>query len=854
VTNVPLADGEATLVFLQDISEKIRARQALLKERDRATQYLQVAQSMLVGLDERGRITLLNRKGHQLLGYEEGELVGRNWFEVCLSPEDALRAQAIYDEVMSGRVVAREYNESRIRTKSGDWRHIAYRNTVITDAEGRITGSLRSGEDITERRQAEDALQALNASLEERVRERTLQLAQSNQALAHSNAALAEARDAAEAATLAKGQFLANMSHEIRTPMNAIIGLTDLALRMPDTPPRVRGYLANIQRASSSLLEIINEILDFSKIEAGRLELEYGEFDLEEMLERVTSLVAFKATEKGLDFMLNTASDVPRRLVGDPLRIGQVLLNLCSNAIKFTDSGEIVVVTVKVQQAQDRKVLLRFAVRDTGIGIDDASLGHLFQPFNQLDPSITRRFGGTGLGLAIAKQLVLSMGGEINVRSQPGKGSEFSFQLPLGVVDAPDPAPQAPRPQQARILAVDDSANAREIYRGLLHAMGYQHTVASSADAALEELAAAASTRPYHLVLLDWKMPMVDGFEAAQRIRRAGAAVGRPKLVMVTAYGADAVAQRARREGFDGYLTKPLNESSLRSAIQSALGGAGAPPAQAAAQKEDETVDILKGCRILLVEDNELNQIVAADLLGGVAGALVTVAQDGAQAIARLDTEPFDVVLMDLQMPGMDGYEATQRLRADPRHATLPIVAMTAHAMARDREQCLAAGMNAFISKPFDPHELFSVVARMVRGSPGDGRPGPGQGGDVPAAAAVSTELGLSRCLGRQDLYRTILARFLQTRGDDAQKMREALDAGQTQVVSQMAHSVVSTAGTIGAEGLSNAARVLQLSIDIGEAARWTALLEQFAQEHARVVAELKSMVGPDGELRLDRD
>ena len=696
--------------------------------------------------------------------------------------------------------------------------------------------------EVARRAAAETAITRLNAELAARV----------DALVSERTAALSEAKQAAEAANEAKGSFLAHMSHETRTPMNAIMGMTDLALRSPDLPPRVSSYLVKIGGAAESLLNIINDILDFSKIESGKLDIQVGEFALQDVMDKVTALVAQGASRKGLEFLLSTSPGVPRRLLGDPLRLGQVLLNLCSNAIKFTEQGEIVVVTIKADSTGPGHATLRFTVRDTGIGMDEGQLGRLFQPFDQLDGSITRKYGGTGLGLAISKQLVEMMGGEIGVRSTAGRGSEFFFTLPFGLVADNTVADAGPDWSRLRVLAVDDSANAREIHAGLLGGLGCRHAEVDGADAALRALAEAqAAGTPYDLVLIDWKMPGVDGFELARRIRATAAPAAVPKLVLVTAYGDESVALRAVAEAFDSYLAKPVGSPALQAALDAAFGNGAAAAAVPRAGGVAGLTARLEGCRLLLVDDNELNRIVAVDLLAGVAGARVVEAHTGREALQRLGVAPdgaspsaqaFDLVLMDVQMPDMDGLEATRRIRAEPALAGLPVLGMTAHALARDRAKCLDAGMNEVVIKPFDPNELFAVIARWL----------PGAAGATPAmksepardeAAAVSFELGLSRCLSRHDLYLRVVCRFLDTRRDDADRLRAAHASGDAEAIAHLAHTTVATAGTIGATRLSEIAAHLQESVRVGAHEALPALIDAFAQAHRRVVDELAAFV-----------
>ena len=622
-------------------------------------------------------------------------------------------------------------------------------------------------------------------------------------------AALQEARDLAEQAARLKGDFLANMSHEIRTPMNAIIGMTHLAMKTA-LDDRQRTYLQKVDQAGRHLLAIINDILDFSKIEAGRLEIERVPFSLADVLGRVADFTAERAAAKGLEFVFDVDPALPDELVGDPLRLGQILINFASNAVKFTERGEVVV-RVRGVPEQDAHLMLRVAVTDTGIGLSEEARSRLFQSFEQADSSTTRQHGGTGLGLAISRQLAELMGGEVGVDSEPGRGSTFWFTVRLGRGRGLPRRLTGPDLEGRRVLVVDDNASARSALADMVGSMGLEvDQVAGGAEAVDETLRAAAGGRPYAVIYLDWRMPGLDGLDAGRRII---AALGEkaPALILVTAYGREEAVRGAQDAGFAETLIKPVTPSDLFDATARALGAledfsGTAAPAVATRLRTGHTDDAgasLDGLHVLLVEDNPLNQDVAVGLLAEV-GVTARIAGDGAQALDTLATgERFDAVLMDVQMPVMDGFEATRRIRQVQHLADLPIIGLTANAMAGDRERCLDAGMTDHVAKPIDPAGLFRVLARVTgRADVGDARVGGRLTGrpaaDAPLIEGLDTVDGLARTAGNLILYRGLLRRFAADQCDTAARIRQALVEDDRATAERLAHTLKGLAGTIG--------------------------------------------------------
>ena len=821
--------GTAVAALLVQNRRRLRAERQASDNAVQLRTLVQAIPDVIWLKDLNGVYRACNVACEKLAGLQEADLIGKTDQDIF----SAQHAQAFCstDQAVIEAGVSVTYEEW---VKAPDGQRKLMLNTIAPtrNAHGRVTGVLGIGRDVTYLKETEKALRDLNETLESRVDERTHELLL--------------ALDAAEAANLAKGEFLANMSHEIRTPMNAVIGMTELALRA-EPSPRQRRYLLNVKAASGSLLSVINDILDFSKIEAGKLTMANAEFSLAELLGNLKPVISTKARDKGLELLFDGAADVPPRLVGDASRLGQVLINLCNNATKFTERGEVVLSVTRVSGGEP--VTLRFSVRDTGIGMSPAQMQRLFVPFSQVDSSSSRRYGGTGLGLAICRQLVELMGGEIGVQSVPGRGSEFHFTARFGAASSVADAagPPAIECPPLRVLAVHHSATACRILEGLLLRLGHTPAFAASFDAGL---AAARNARlagqPFDRVVLGSGPDPAEALACARSLRRQ-AEVGAPRIVLVCHYGNDD-AQQIEQQQVDVHLTRPYCLQSLHAALTTAPQPAPPPPAAAAWNPAVAPALIapelrpLRGLRVLLCEDNEFNQQVAKELLSNFAEVDVTIAADGVKCLAALRHGRFDAILMDVQMPHMDGYETTARIRNEPAWAQIPIIAMTAHAMAGDRDKCLSAGMNDFVTKPFEPADLYAALARWAR--PVALMP---WSADGPAASATADgfnlEMALRHCSGNHALLQRLLQTFLGSRGDTPRELREAIAAGDLPNASLLLHTLRSNAGTFGAKALMAATRELERRIAEGRLDHEDLPLDPFEREFNRFVGGLRAHV-----------
>ncbi len=782
-----------------DITKRKEAEEERETARSRLTLLLGAAPSVIYSFAAYGDYapTFISANIAHMLGYSPDQYMHTpDFWRSCVHPDDLPEVEAKQVELFRNCEHLAEY---RFRKRNGTYCWVSDEQHLIRDAQGRPVEVVGSWSDIDARKAAEHEAELAKAELQ-------------------------KATEAALEASEAKSIFLANMSHEIRTPMNAVIGLSHLALKT-DLTPRQRDYVQKIKSSGQHLLGIINDILDFSKIEAGKLSIETIDFDLDKVLENVGNLMSEKASAKGLELIFEVEPTVSTHFRGDPLRLGQILINFCNNAVKFTERGEVAVQVRVLEDTSDCQ-LVEFSVSDTGIGMSEPQIERLFQAFEQADASTTRKYGGTGLGLAISKQLTELMGGHVSVKSEPGKGSTFRFTARLGK----GTAITRPRLLQSdlrgrRVLIIDDNPHARAVLAGMLTNMTLIADEAASGEEAIGMVRQAADAgERYEIAFVDWQMPGMNGIETGKRILALPDLGSPPHLVMVTAYGREEVLKQAEESGFENVLIKPVTSSILFDTAVVALGADGERTETVQAGPSFD-IERMRGARILLVEDNEINQEVAMGQLED-AEAFVDLAENGEVALRMIRDNDYDVVLMDMQMPVMDGVEATRIIRSNPRFETLPIIAMTANAMASDRMLCLEAGMNDHIAKPIDPDQLFGVLLRWLRRGDGDAKGLT----TVPVTHVAETRAsiaelvipgidvraGLKRTGGNPRRYELLLRKFAEQQSATIAAMREALSAGDRATAERAAHSLKGAAGTLGASALSEAAAKAETAVKTG--------------------------------------
>jgi PAS domain S-box-containing protein len=764
------------------------------------------ASDLVWQLDRDGQWTYLNQATQRIYGLSPRELLGRRFIELVDSEHVERDEEAFRDVLRGGQ--STDY-ETVHRDAQGHTRHLSVASRPVRDASGEIVGARGIARDVSERVAAREALEA--------------------------------AREAAERAAEAKSAFLATMSHEIRTPMNGVLGMLELLLD-GDLGAETRRSAELARSAAESLLAVINDVLDFSKIEAGQVELEVATFDLPALVTSVVRLLAVNASAKGVELTCDLRPEVPHSVRGDPGRLRQVLNNLVGNAIKFTPSGEVVVL-VEFDGERDGRAVARFTVSDTGVGIAPDKLERVFEEFTQADVSTARKYGGTGLGLAISQRLVRLMGGEIEVISAEGRGSEFTFAIALPVagerVGAPEPS-ELESLKGVHALVVDDNPTHRRVVQEILSPAGVELDEAAEARSGLDAMRqAVADGESYELAIIDAYMPGQDGFELAQAVRE-DPELGDTKLMMLTSAGQRGDGQRCRELGIEAYLTKPASRLELLEAAAAVMVGNASESGRDLITRYSirRTRERL---RVLLAEDNPVNREVAAAMLRRRGHEVETV-NNGAEAVTAVHGGDYDVVLMDLEMPEMDGIQATREIRSDPALAELPIVAVTAHVVASERERCDEAGMTGFVVKPFKPYELFAAVEGWELS---DSEPVSGP----PPAAPVDLE-GLREMMreaGAEDAVESMLKVYQEDAPGRMKAIEGAVSAKEGEEIRQAAHAYKSAAGTIMARELAELLQALEDAGEADDAEAVTELMPKLRHEHQAVLAQVSGTVPPSG-------
>ena len=829
--------AEGIAISLNSARSQLRLQEILkiTQEKSRTAKVFMDAADPITIEDLQGNIIDINLEVERVYGYSREELLGKP-HHILVPAEKQDDSKHLHEGCFKGSEVR---NIEGLRwTKDKRTMPVLLTMSRLLDEEGKIVALATIARDITEQKKIEGELQDERKNLETKIDDRTKELKL--------------AQEEAEAASQSKGDFLANMSHEIRTPMNAIIGMSDLAMKTELTKKQ-HNYINKIQISSQALLSLINDILDFSKIEAGKLNVESINFHLDDVLDHLATLTTLKAQEKGLEVLFKVGQTVPRYLVGDPLRLGQILTNLTNNAVKFTEHGEIIVAIRLLEDLEDQ-VRLELSVKDTGIGLTEEQIGKLFKEFSQADTSTTRKYGGTGLGLTISKKLVELMDGKIWVESEPGEGSRFIFTgvFKKALEKERDVVAASQNMAGKRVLIVDDNQSAREVLEHALLSFDFDVTAAVSGAEGISQVEAADSENPYELIIMDWQMPEMNGVRASEIIKTHPKLKHIPKIIMLTAYGREEVSKEAEKVGLDAFLVKPMNTSVLFDTIVEVFGGEvdkkhHKTGFQTTSEEASEGLEKIRGARILLVEDNEINQEIANEILSQ-AGFEISLAQDGAEAVEMVTVTDYDCVLMDCQMPIMDGYEATQTIRKEKRFASLPIIAMTANAMQGDREKCIASGMNDHVSKPISIKELFATLIKWIPIQKG------GRDNLVPPPVTeaknddngfvnipeINIEEGLARVNGNKELYSRLLCKFYQDNLNVRSEIEKAVNEGDVKLAERMVHTIKGVSATIGADQLAATADPIEGELRSGKRKISKKLFKAFSLSLEKVLNSLE--------------
>lgn len=818
----PVTDKDGKIFSYIAVKEDISARKQLVDELRERTEIIAsiaaTALSAIIMIDNHGLVTFWNKAAEKIFGWTREEILGQDLHRSIVNEEYWQRFRAKFGQFQqsgTGQAIGRQVEMNAIRKNGEEFPVELSLSAVRIQGKWHAVGIVN---DISERKEAQEAILI--------------------------------ARDEAEAANQAKSDFLARMSHEVRTPMNAIIGLSELALEM-ELAPKLVDYLSKISSSGKTLLCIINEILDFSKIEAKKMAIEAHPFSLEKILTDLAGVTSLKAEEKGLEFMFSVAPEVPDLLVGDSLRLGQILINLVANAIKFTEKGEVIL-DISVYERGAESLTLHFSVQDTGMGLTEEQLGTLFTPFSQADGSISRNYGGTGLGLAISKRLVELMHGEFEVQSRPGQGSSFSFTAVL----AEQPARAVSFPasndlQGLRVLVVEEHPSTQKILRKALESFSLQVSVVENGEKGLDEFRRAAKQgAPFSLVLLDYRMPGKNGELVTQAVRALPLEGVPPKILVLSSTGGAHAVESCLAAGCDAVVDKPLSRVGLLMAIIRLYEQRNGVEDGVVLSEEQIILNRIDGARVLVVEDNPINQQVVREILRR-AGVLVGIANDGYEALAELHENEYDLVLMDIMMPGMDGLQATRAVRASgiQRLVDLPIIAMTGFATREDEELSLAAGMNDHIVKPIVPKVLLATIAQWlpleshlsIFGQPQEVS-ADSVGGILPNITGIDQELAMKR-LGSTTLHAKLLHSFAEQYPEEADRIIAKIERRSWDDAARALHSLKGVVGAICAQALYD------LTVELEQACKKqqapVALMAAFKACHDQLIVDLHAGLVP---------